>query len=62
MLVVLSIPILFFSAVRGLAEEKATDKRDMLNLFVHIASENNFPTAAGLASSAAGYACLGKNY
>lgn len=48
--------------MRGLAEEKATDKRDMLNLFVHIASENNFPTAAGLASSAAGYACLGKNY
>ena len=28
---------------------------------VHICSENNFPTAAGLASSAAGYACLG-NY
>ena len=27
---------------------------------VHICSENNFPTAAGLASSAAGYACLGK--
>ena len=26
----------------------------------HICSENNFPTAAGLASSAAGYACLGK--
>ncbi|XP_015277272.1 PREDICTED: diphosphomevalonate decarboxylase [Gekko japonicus] len=25
---------------------------------VHMASENNFPTAAGLASSAAGYACL----
>ena len=25
---------------------------------VHICSENNFPTAAGLASSAAGYACL----
>ena len=28
---------------------------------IHICSENNFPTAAGLASSAAGYACLGKN-
>lgn len=27
---------------------------------LHICSENNFPTAAGLASSAAGYACLGK--
>ena len=25
---------------------------------VHICSENNFPTAAGLASSAAGFACL----
>ncbi|KAJ1984097.1 diphosphomevalonate decarboxylase [Dimargaris cristalligena] len=25
---------------------------------IHIASENNFPTAAGLASSASGYACL----
>jgi hypothetical protein len=28
-------------------------------LHVHIASYNNFPTAAGLASSAAGFACLG---
>ena len=27
---------------------------------LHICSENNFPTAAGLASSAAGYACLGR--
>ena len=27
---------------------------------MHICSENNFPTAAGLASSAAGYACLGQ--
>ena len=30
----------------------------MKNWKIHICSENNFPTAAGLASSAAGYACL----
>lgn len=47
------------AAVRQLAEAKATD-RSLLKLHLHIASENNFPTAAGLASSAAGYACLGK--
>ena len=35
-------------------------KKDWENLHVHIASYNNFPTAAGLASSAAGFACLGK--
>ena len=34
-------------------------KEDWENLHVHIASYNNFPTAAGLASSAAGFACLG---
>lgn len=35
-------------------------KADWEKLHVHIASYNNFPTAAGLASSAAGLACLGK--
>lgn len=35
-------------------------KVDWERLRVHIASYNNFPTAAGLASSAAGFACLGK--
>ncbi|KAG0487997.1 hypothetical protein HPP92_006808 [Vanilla planifolia] len=33
-------------------------KEDWKKLHFHIASYNNFPTAAGLASSAAGFACL----
>ncbi|KAK2371703.1 diphosphomevalonate decarboxylase MVD2, peroxisomal [Trifolium repens] len=33
-------------------------KEDWSKLHVHIASYNNFPTAAGLASSAVGFACL----
>ncbi|KAF5948083.1 hypothetical protein HYC85_014040 [Camellia sinensis] len=33
-------------------------KKDWENLHLHIASYNNFPTAAGLASSASGFACL----
>lgn len=33
-------------------------KKDWENLHLHISSYNNFPTAAGLASSAAGFACL----
>ncbi|XP_057978837.1 diphosphomevalonate decarboxylase 2-like [Malania oleifera] len=33
-------------------------RKDWEKLHVHIASYNNFPTAAGLASSAAGFACL----
>ncbi|KAB5539079.1 hypothetical protein DKX38_016612 [Salix brachista] len=33
-------------------------KKDWEKMHVHVASYNNFPTAAGLASSAAGFACL----
>lgn len=51
-------------AVRRLARKRrSTGDGDALPLSlgykVHVASVNNFPTAAGLASSAAGYACLG---
>lgn len=53
-----------FSAVRRLARKRrSTGDGGALPLSlgykVHVASVNNFPTAAGLASSAAGYACLG---
>lgn len=41
---------------RASAEKCVSD--DFLKWKVHVCSENNFPTAAGLASSAAGYACL----
>ena len=40
--------------------EMLVSKADWAGYKVHIISENNFPTAAGLASSAAGYACMGK--
>lgn len=40
--------------IRGLSELEPK----VLEYKVHIVSYNNFPTAAGLASSAAGYACL----
>ncbi|BFZ12530.1 hypothetical protein BsWGS_15569 [Bradybaena similaris] len=46
--------------IRRRAHKRSADSKDDSKLFrhVHIVSENNFPTAAGLASSAAGYACL----
>lgn len=45
--------------VDWLKEEKNTgDPASDVSNKVHICSVNNFPTAAGLASSAAGYACL----
>lgn len=45
--------------VRALAND-STDftKEEYQSLFVHVSSYNTFPTAAGLASSAAGYAAL----
>lgn len=43
--------------VKRLAERKLSDKT-ILQYKLRICSENNFPTAAGLASSAAGYACF----
>lgn len=53
----------FFFSVRKRASEKQKGKINNLGTDLwkaHICSENNFPTAAGLASSASGYACLGK--
>lgn len=52
--------------IRAIASDKVDDrtgevlvkKEDWKNFKVHISSRNTFPTAAGLASSAAGYACL----
>ncbi len=44
--------------VKKLAKKKSP-KNKALKYKLHICSVNNFPTAAGLASSAAGYSCLG---
>lgn len=43
--------------MKRIAEQKLADKT-ILSYKLHICSENDFPTAAGLASSAAGYACF----
>ncbi|KNC85488.1 diphosphomevalonate decarboxylase [Sphaeroforma arctica JP610] len=46
--------------IRSLASERAQtdEEKAVLDAHVHIVSVNNFPTAAGLASSASGYACM----
>ncbi|KAK3907689.1 Diphosphomevalonate decarboxylase [Frankliniella fusca] len=43
--------------IKRRAQEDGTSK-ELLSWNIHVCSENNFPTAAGLASSAAGYACF----
>ncbi|KAF9584356.1 diphosphomevalonate decarboxylase [Lunasporangiospora selenospora] len=45
-------------ALRANIESKDESLPKLAHLKIHICSENNFPTAAGLASSASGYACL----
>lgn len=45
-------------ALRRQVEEKDPKEPKLSTFSVHIASRNNFPTAAGLASSAAGFAAL----
>jgi diphosphomevalonate decarboxylase len=46
--------------IRALAKKSPIPGGPNPDHFIHMASYNNFPTAAGLASSAAGYACMGK--
>jgi diphosphomevalonate decarboxylase len=41
-------------------QAKTEEEKTLASAHVRIVSENNFPTAAGLASSASGYACLGE--
>jgi len=46
------------NCLKTLRAKAAKQNPELANLKLHIVSRNNFPTAAGLASSAAGFACL----
>ncbi|XP_049852265.1 diphosphomevalonate decarboxylase-like [Schistocerca gregaria] len=48
------------NCIRNLREKanERKNERNFQNMCLHICSYNNFPTSAGLASSASGYACL----
>lgn len=55
----LNSPVRRFSRKRRNTGDSTSDASSVSHK-VHICSVNNFPTAAGLASSASGYACLGE--
>lgn len=44
--------------MKSRAAQSESCSNEMLSWKIHVVSENNFPTAAGLASIASGYACL----
>lgn len=46
------------NCLKEIQQRITQSNKELASWPIHICSENNFPTAAGLASSAAGYACL----